>query len=113
MDEGKPAGSVKSIEKVQEAERKAGLILEEAKKDKERKLRQAGEKALRIADWADSAANRIGEEILKKSEQELGQLRKRKLGEAHRGAERIKRKRPGKMHLEKLAGHAVREIIGA
>lgn len=104
---------MKSIAKVQEAEGKAQLIIDEAKKQKEKKLHDAAEKAHNIADEAADAANALGEDILKNAEHELAELRKKKLEETHRTSSKLKKVKLSKQKLEKLADEFVKEIMGA
>lgn len=104
---------VKSIAKVQEAEGNAQLIVEGAKKLKERKVHDATDRAHRIADEAAEAANALDEDMLKKAEQELDKLRKKKLEEAHKSGSKLKKTKLSKQRLEKLADEFVKEIMGA
>jgi len=76
-------------------------------------LLDAEDKARRIEDQSKEDANSLGEEILKKADHELAQLRKKRLDEVHRTAEKIRKKKLGKPTLEKLADQAIKEILGA
>ncbi|MGD0729107.1 MAG: hypothetical protein ABR981_03460 [Candidatus Micrarchaeaceae archaeon] len=104
---------IKSVEEVQEAETSAQLVVDNAKKLKEKMLLDAEDKARRIEDQSKEDANSLGEEILKKADHELAQLRKKRLDEVHRTAEKIRKKKLGKPTLEKLADQAIKEILGA
>ncbi len=105
--------AVKSIERVQEAESRAALILENAREKKESRLSDADNKARKIIDDGNAAASAISQEMLKKAEHELDQLRKKKLDDTRKAAAKIRKTRLSKARLEKLADQAVREIMGA
>lgn len=110
MDQHK---QIKSIERVKEAEEKARLILDDAKRHRERKLREAGERARKMVEDAEIRANSMAEELLKKTERELELARKRKLEAAKGEARKISSRKIGKDKLEALADKVISEIMGA
>jgi vacuolar-type H+-ATPase subunit H len=113
MNDGEQEKAVKSIEKVQEAESTARLILDEARKRNEKRLSDAQLAALKVLDDSEAATNKAVEAILKKAEDELAQLRRKKLADARKTADKLRRASPGKHKLEKFAAQAANEIIGA
>lgn len=113
MNEAEQGKAIKSIEEVQKAESTARLILDEARKRKEKLLLDADQAARRILDDSEAAADRAAEEILKKAEADIAKLRKKKLADARKAAERLRKAAPGRQKLEKFAAQAAKEIIGA
>ncbi len=113
MNEEEQGKAIKSIEKVQEAESAARLILDEAKKEKEKRISDAEQKARRILDDSEVATNKAVEDILKKAEDELTQLRKRKIADARKAAEKLRKAKPARQKFERFAAEAAKEIIGA
>ena len=109
MDHEKP---IKAIHEVREAEAEAQVIIESARKRKEKAISDANEKARKIIDDATGEANALSEEILKKLEGELAALKKRKLEEAKRNADKTRKSKVGRSRLEKLAAQAAKEIVG-
>lgn len=104
---------VKAINEIQAAESEAKLILEAARKERERRLIEAQEKAKDILDQATSDANELTEEILKNADKEIEQLRKKHVESAKKTADKLKKASLGKAKMDKLAEQAVKEIIGA
>ncbi len=113
MSEEEQEKAVKSIEKVQEAESTARLILDDAKKKKEKRISDAQLAALKILDDNEAATNKAVEALLKRAEDELAQLSKKKLADARKNAEKLRKAAPGRQKLEKFAAQAANEIIGA
>ncbi|HIH50730.1 TPA: hypothetical protein HA291_04750, partial [Candidatus Micrarchaeota archaeon] len=62
MNEEEQGKAIKSIEKVQEAESAARLILDEAKREKEKRISDAEQKARRILDDSEVATNKAVED---------------------------------------------------
>lgn len=103
----------KSIEAVQAAESHANITLENAKKERERRLHEAEEKARKIIEDAELVSNAMTEEALKKADAELAHLHKKAIEKAQKEAIKLKRTKLGNNKREKLADQAVKEIIGA
>lgn len=110
MDQHK---QIKSIEDIQKAEEKARLVLEQAKKQRDRNVLDSREKAKRIIEEGEASANAVAEELLKKTDKELDSVRKKRLAEAHEDAKKLKGKKIGKEKLESLADKVIKEIMGA
>jgi vacuolar-type H+-ATPase subunit H len=113
MDYDKSTKPLKAIEGVRDAEAGAQLILENARKRKEKAISDANAKAERIIDEASRDANALSEKMLAAAEKELAALRKRKLEVAKNSAAKIRKARLGRQRLEKLAAQVAKEIVGA
>jgi vacuolar-type H+-ATPase subunit H len=113
MNDKEQERAVNSIEKVQEAEGAARLILDEAKKRKEKKISDAQLAALKIIEDSEAATNKEVEALLKKADDVLAQLSKKKLADAKRASDKLKKTAPGKQKLERFAAQAANEIVGA
>ena len=105
-------GKARSIAQVQEAEERAGLIVQEANRAREAAIRDAEEKAREIAENAVEAASKAGEEILESNEKDLASLKRKLLADAHRKAAKVRKSKIGVKRLEALADKAAKEIMG-
>jgi vacuolar-type H+-ATPase subunit H len=102
-----------SIKEIQEAELKVKLMIENAKKSSETKISDAKLKARKMVDDAESESISETTAFLNNKDKELAQIRKKKLDEVHKAAIKIKKTNLKKEKLQKLAEHAVKEILGA
>ncbi len=102
----------RSIAQVQEAEEKAGLIVQEANKAKDAAIRDAEEKAREIAENAVEAASKAGEGVLERNEKDLANVKRKLLADAHRKAAKVRKSKIGVKRLEALAEKAAKEIMG-
>ncbi len=106
------ADNIDSIRGVQEAEAEAKRIIEDATKRRDSRIAEAERRARKIIEDAEADSNAAGEAVLKKADSEILGMRKRRLAEAAREAERLRKSRLSKRELDKLAEETAKSITG-
>lgn len=100
------------IRDVQDAEEKARLIVEAAKREKAARIQEAESKTKKIIDEAEADSDALEKETLKKTDSDIIQLRSKIISQAKDRAALLKKKKPTQEMLVSMAQQAIKEIMG-
>ena len=99
-----------TIEDVQETEKEAKKMIEDAEKAKADKIAKANERARAIVSEAEQNAKEFREAALKQANSEIAKSRDKSISEAKEVIRRISGTKVSKEKMKKAAARAIKEI---